>query len=328
MDGNENSGKYIFLKVQDSSEPKTKLKAVKRYISDEYCEILGRTKLIRWVVMNKLGLIEDCEIFQGEYDGKCRVDLVQKLWNMDLQRYIDENPGMLNMFSEDKPRHLALLLQQICPKLKIMHDNDIVFTDIKPSNICMDYDKSDRQAIEFGIIDYQCLVESNKILTHAIGTRHYRAPEMPNDRDVEYTITTKFDIFSLGITILELISGKHFMDELSDEQFDEYKYTQQDIDKWFNGVEIFQNDKHRQLKDLLQHMTFISVEDRYDIDEVMNHQWFQEFCIGAVDMICDPSVCTNGQRFMQCYTCQRYYCSKECFVSSFVNHEKNCASNM
>ncbi|GLJ33039.1 hypothetical protein SUGI_0665050 [Cryptomeria japonica] len=78
----------------------------------------------------------------------------------------------------------------------------IIHCDIKPENILLDADFSPKVA-DFGLAK---LVgrDFNKVLTTTRGTRGYLAPEWLYG----LPITVKADVYSFGMTLLELISGQ------------------------------------------------------------------------------------------------------------------------
>ncbi|KAM1724032.1 hypothetical protein ACFX13_022585 [Malus domestica] len=80
----------------------------------------------------------------------------------------------------------------------------VVHKDIKSSNILLDSNM--RAKIEnFGLAKTGC----NAITMHIVGTQGYIAPEYLADGGV----STKMDVFSFGVVLLELVSGKEAIDE-------------------------------------------------------------------------------------------------------------------
>ena len=86
--------------------------------------------------------------------------------------------------------------------LAFMHQNGVVHRDIKPSNIMVSADGRIK-VTDFGIAR---LVEEESGLTRfggGIGTLHYMAPELIRSGTVSFSV----DIYSLGATLHELLSG-------------------------------------------------------------------------------------------------------------------------
>jgi len=86
--------------------------------------------------------------------------------------------------------------------LGFAHDQSIVHRDIKPSNI-MFSDKSSAKLVDFGIAQ---MVSDQKITRTgtAVGTPKYMSPEQVRGRELD----ARSDIYSLGITIYEALTGK------------------------------------------------------------------------------------------------------------------------
>ncbi len=87
--------------------------------------------------------------------------------------------------------------------LAFMHENGIVHRDIKPSNIIVS-DFGQVKVTDFGIAR---LVEDDSGLTRfgaGVGTLQYMAPELLKSGEVSFSV----DIYSMGVTLYEMLSGK------------------------------------------------------------------------------------------------------------------------
>ncbi len=95
--------------------------------------------------------------------------------------------------------------KQICDVLHYLHSstpNPIIFRDLKPSNIILTYDDKIK-LIDFGIArEYKEECEGDTV---CMGTRGYSAPEQFGSFK---QTDARADIFSLGITMYNLLSGK------------------------------------------------------------------------------------------------------------------------
>lgn len=99
------------------------------------------------------------------------------------------------------PETLAIAEGVLCG-LVFMHKNGVVHRDIKPSNIMVSTDGLIK-VTDFGIAR---LVDEESGLTRfggGIGTLHYMAPELIRAGTVSFSV----DIYSLGATLHELLSG-------------------------------------------------------------------------------------------------------------------------
>lgn len=89
--------------------------------------------------------------------------------------------------------------------LKYLKDNErVMHRDIKPSNILIDLTGTIK-ICDFGIAGR--LIDSNRAETNTKGCTAYLAPERVGNSENEYGI--RADVWSLGITLIELATGHH-----------------------------------------------------------------------------------------------------------------------
>ena len=95
------------------------------------------------------------------------------------------------------------IFNQICEALQYAHNKNIVHRDIKPSNIMID--SQDRVKImDFGIA--KIMGDMGLTRTGAkVGTLYYMSPEQVMAKK---DIDQRTDIYSLGITLFEMLSGR------------------------------------------------------------------------------------------------------------------------
>ena len=88
---------------------------------------------------------------------------------------------------------------QVAMGLEAAHNRNIVHRDIKPQNIIISTDGKVK-VTDFGIAR---AASSNTISTNAMGSVHYSSPEQVRGGYSDY----KSDIYSLGITMYEMVTG-------------------------------------------------------------------------------------------------------------------------
>ncbi|HEY2784707.1 MAG TPA: serine/threonine-protein kinase [Fimbriiglobus sp.] len=105
--------------------------------------------------------------------------------------------------------------KQLCSALQYAHEKGIIHRDLKPSNLMITTDGI-LKLTDFGIAkdtDVTALTGANS----TIGTASYMSPEQCKG---ERNLTAKSDLYSLGVVLYELISGKKpFVSDSSVEMF-------------------------------------------------------------------------------------------------------------
>lgn len=109
-----------------------------------------------------------------------------------LKKYIERN-GKLSV------REAVGISLQIANGLEAAHANHIIHRDIKPQNILISKDGTAKVS-DFGIAK---AASSNTITANAMGSVHYISPEQARGGFSD----EKSDIYSLGVTIYEMLSG-------------------------------------------------------------------------------------------------------------------------
>ena len=160
---------------------------------------------------------------------------------------------------------IASLIKQITSALAYLLEQRIVHRDIKPGNILL-FSNGLAKLSDFGI--GHSLDSADSI----VGTPAYQAPEIFSDDDSDKLDPIKEDIWSLGVTIYQVITG-----ELP-----------------FNGQSMYEIASNIQntalqlpetlsepLRDLLLQMLQISPENRINLTGILNHP----FILQAPDTI-------------------------------------------
>ena len=108
------------------------------------------------------------------------------------------------------------LFRDICAAVQHAHQKGIIHRDLKPSNIMVTFDDTGPvvKVIDFGVAKAisQELTEKTLFTAHGqmIGTPHYMSPEQAEMSGLD--IDTRSDIYSLGVVLYELLTGKTPLD--------------------------------------------------------------------------------------------------------------------
>ena len=100
-------------------------------------------------------------------------------------------------------QHATHIAGQVALALQCAHENGVVHRDVKPSNIMLDRNGRVRLA-DFGIAKAQCEDGSESPGPMVIGTPQYMSPEQVSGSDAG----PSSDLFSLGVTLFEMIAGR------------------------------------------------------------------------------------------------------------------------
>ncbi len=105
----------------------------------------------------------------------------------------------------------AMLLDQVASGLAVAHDNGIVHRDLKPSNILLD-EEGNSYLADFGIAeDLRQAADGSSQKDVIVGSLNYISPEQARSEPV----TARSDIYSLGITLYEMLTGENPLHELN-----------------------------------------------------------------------------------------------------------------
>src|SRR5215212_9119941 len=105
---------------------------------------------------------------------------------------------------EDKAVETA---RQLCAGLAAVHDAGVLHRDLKPANVMLD-ERGDVRITDFGIA---ALAGEASARDSRAGTPAYMSPEQLTGKE----LTTKSDIYSLGLVLYELFTGKRAFEAAS-----------------------------------------------------------------------------------------------------------------
>lgn len=130
----------------------------------------------------------NCVKFVKAWEERQHLYIQTELCEMSLKDYLEKNDTTLETV-------VWGFLVDLCLGLKHLHDNDMVHMDIKAANIFIGLDGLCKIG-DFGLVLELSKCDTNQALE---GDPKYLAPELMQGR-----FTKSADIFSLGITLLEL----------------------------------------------------------------------------------------------------------------------------
>lgn len=180
--------------------------------------------------------------------------------------------------------------------LRVLHQNDIIHKDLKPSNIMLQDDNESIAIIDFGISSV--VEEGNTVLVTKTGmTPEYSAPETFRNLFLEES-----DYYSFGITVYELFCG-----------YTPYKNMNAEEIAQFTAVQRipFPKDMPQELQEFISAVTYFDITNR-NKKENPNRRWTYDevsnWCKGERQVIPGEGVDIADDKAIPVYTFlgQRY----------------------
>ena len=181
-----------------------------------YCAVqksLDRTVALKILPMELSKDAAFCAGFEAEAKAMARLNHPNLIGVFDfgevngmLYIVMEFVPGKSIYHSADgiaiDPGEVIRLVTGICHGLAHAHEHGIIHRDIKPSNILLDHNAQPKIG-DFGLArPIERKIEEGEEI---FGTPHYTAPEVV---DAPHTVDYRADIFSVGVLLHELLTGK------------------------------------------------------------------------------------------------------------------------
>ncbi len=131
----------------------------------------------------------------------------------------DDLSQLLKRIGRLPSERAAEISRQICFGLHAIHEAGILHRDLKPANIIID-SKGKARITDFGIAGIEEEINSEEI---RVGTPAYMSPEQVAGKEV----TPRSDIYSLGLLLYEIYTGKQAIEADSFEELLEKQKTTQ-----------------------------------------------------------------------------------------------------
>ena len=184
--------------------------------------------------------------------------------NGNLFDYLHKNN---NEYEDNKSNYNKLntklklkIAYQIALSIKYLHSRNITHCDIKSSNILLEND-FDIKLSDFGLSQFLNILDFSVNKRGKFGTTHWMAPEIMLNQKYQ----KKSDVFSYGMILYELISGKIPYKELSNVQIIGLVADSKRI------VDIREIENDFFLKKLCSQCIMYEIEKRPSFEEIINY---------------------------------------------------------
>lgn len=192
--------------------------------------------------------------------------VMEYIQGSDLTKYVQRYYGGKNNKILPEKR-VAELMKQLASGLEYLHHFGIIHRDLKPDNLMMT-EKSitaDIKIMDFGLSK---MMHHDEKVADGFGTLSFVAPEVL----VRKPYNSKVDVWSLGVTIFNLLSGELPFDDAHDNEeaiarkvvFSEVEFTSKIWEKIT-----------KECKALIKECLIKDPEKRISIKQFLEHQWIK-----------------------------------------------------
>jgi serine/threonine-protein kinase len=136
------------------------------------------------------------QVYDVGYDGDIHYIAMELVRGETLKQYIQHTNGL----PIEEAVRIAMAL---CGALQTAHEHGIIHRDVKPHNVLISRE-GDVKMTDFGIAKVVGSATITLSGENVLGSVHYIAPEQAQGQEID----ERTDIYSLGITLYEMLTGK------------------------------------------------------------------------------------------------------------------------
>lgn len=196
--------------------------------------------------------------------------IMEYVQGVTLERYVYEITGPL---TENQAKRI---FAKILDAFAYAHKSNIVHRDIKPANI-MITQTGDIKIMDFGIA--KMANKEDKKLTQAgvrLGTLYYMSPEQIR---ASWNIDARSDVFSLGITLFEVLTGRlPYPEDLG-----EYDLSQKIVNETLPRLKTYLPEASEHMQKIIDKATAKNPEDRFQSAEQFRQALLDATLLGKAE---------------------------------------------
>ena len=171
----------------------------------------------------------------------------------------------LRDYNELDEQEMAQIIHQLLKALLFIHNKNIVHRDIKPENIVFGK-KRDYSTLK--LIDFGLATTTRNTKRNSCGSPYYMAPEIINGH-----FCKKTDIWSVGVIIYLMLTGKHPFEITKDGKEDIFDII---LSKDYDVTELDKSECSEEAKDIILKTLVKDPDKRLSTEECLNHPWIRK----------------------------------------------------
>ena len=171
----------------------------------------------------------------------------------------------LRDYNELDEQEMAQIIHQLLKALLFIHNKNIVHRDIKPENIVFGK-KRDYSTLK--LIDFGLATTTRNTKRNSCGSPYYMAPEIINGN-----FCKKTDIWSVGVIIYLMLTGKHPFEITKDGKEDIFDII---LSKDYDVTELDKSECSEEAKDIILKTLVKDPDKRLSTEECLNHPWIRK----------------------------------------------------
>ena len=279
----------VFELIEEGKECDTVIKFIQG-------ENFGIKNYIEYYILYNLkpNYITNATKIEIEENGLLKI--IQKKAKMDMKKYIFEN----NLNTDRKKN----IIHKIAKCVQYLHSLHILHGDIKLTNILI-FDDLEIKLSDFNL---SRIITTNNKIKNKLYTINFRPPEINQNQ-----IDIKSDVWALGCTFYEIYYETPYFQQCNGKKFFHIK-TKKELD-----------EKHIIFNDLIEKMIEHDLKKRYDMNDVLNHEFFLNFKKEEIflgDLLSEEKLLETLEKNMKKYSIERKK-HKDIFISKILNTCEN-----
>jgi serine/threonine protein kinase len=248
-------GDPVIIKISDNTE------AMERE-SQNYDTIGDKNKSNLFVAVHDY--LPEADPTTAKFQDKSAI--VMERGTQDLKSFIQDNGPLEGKQLQEKAENTARCVEAV-------HNRNMVWTEIKAENFVMAEDGTSVKGID---LESAVPVKANPIDHSLEAAPPEFAVAFLCGKEPAMEMEQNFDVWSLGMLLYQLATGKHYFEDTQDENGELCKVRIAQTLRTIEEVNLDNEQMDSQLKDLIQQCLTIEPEQRPNLQQVLEHRFFHQ----------------------------------------------------